>query len=74
MAFELYHGHFDAALFARCRLYGIADDFAWGTRSLIAAAETERRDIEFFKYGQWRFLRCRMGMHDRRFEENLRAV
>jgi len=73
-ALELYDGCCDEAVFARCRLYGIADDLAWATRNMISAAETRRPDIEFFKYAQWRFLRCRMDLHDRRFEERLRAL
>lgn len=73
-ALELYAGRADEALLARCRLYGIADDLAWATRSMIAAATSERVDVEFFKYGQWRFLRCRMELRDRRFEERLRAL
>lgn len=73
-ALERYAGSCPQSLFARCRLYGIADDLAWGTRSLIAAAVTTRRDVEFFKYAQWRLLRCRMALHDPRFEERLRTV
>lgn len=73
-ALEMYDGRCNEALLARCRLYGIADDVAWGTRSLIASATTERLDLEFFKYAQWRFLRARMSLHDRRFEEWLRIV
>ena len=73
-ALESYAGRCDEALFARCRLYGIADDLAWATRSMIAATITERVDIEFFKYAQWRFLRCRMSLRDRGFEERLRTI
>jgi thiamine kinase-like enzyme len=73
-ALESYAGCCDEALFARCRLYGIVDDLAWATRSMIAATITERVDIEFFKYAQWRFLRCRMSLCDRGFEERLRTI
>ncbi len=73
-ALEAYAGRADEALLARCRLYGVADDFAWGTRSLIAATVTERVDIEYFKYAQWRLLRCRTDLRDRRFEERLRSL
>ena len=73
-ALEHYAGRYDEALLNRCRLYGIADDLAWATRSMIAATLTDRVDIEFFKYAQWRFLRCRMELGDRRFEERLRTL
>lgn len=73
-ALQAYAGRSDEGLFARCRLYGIADDVAWGIRSLIAAATTDRPDIEFFKYAQWRLLRARMNLRDRGFEAMLRTV
>lgn len=73
-ALEHYTGRCDEALLARCRLYGIADDFTWATRSLIAATLTTRVDVEFFKYAQWRFLRCRMDLRDRGFETRLRSL
>jgi thiamine kinase-like enzyme len=71
---EHYVGRCDEAVFARCRLYGIADDLAWATRSMIATAVSPRVDVEFFKYAQWRFLRCRMSLRDRGFEERLRSI
>ena len=73
-ALEHYDGRCDEALLNRCRLYGIADDLAWATRSMIAATLTTRVDVEYFKYAQWRFLRCRMDLADRRFEERLRSL
>jgi thiamine kinase-like enzyme len=73
-ALEHYTGRCDEALFARCRLYGIADDLAWATRSIVAAKVSQRVDVEFFKYAQWRFLRCRMALRDRAFEERLRML
>ncbi len=73
-ALHAYAGRNDESLFARCRLYGIADDVAWGTRSLIAAATTDRPDIEFFKYAHWRYLRARINLHDPGFEAMLRTV
>ena len=73
-ALEHYAGRCDEAVFARCRLYGIADDLAWATRSMMATAVSPRVDVEFFKYAQWRFLRCRMSLRDRGFEERLRSL
>jgi Phosphotransferase enzyme family len=74
VALEHYAGRCEETVLARCRLYGIADDLAWATRSMIAAKVTQRVDIEFFKYAQWRFLRCRMALRDRAFEERLRIL
>jgi thiamine kinase-like enzyme len=62
------------SLYARCRLYGIVDDLLWGTSGLLAAALSRRPGVEFFKYAQWRLLRCRHNLRDRRFEEWLRKV
>jgi hypothetical protein len=73
-ALEIYCGRADARTFNRCRLYGILDDLYWGTWGLYVAHSSARRTVEFFKYGQWRLLRCRMGMNDWRFEEWLRKI
>ena len=74
LAFQHYLGDFNENLFARTRLYGIADDFSWAVRSMISAASSTRVDLEYFKYAQWRFLRCRMHMHDPRFAERLNSA
>lgn len=71
---ELFSGRASRDLVARCRLYGIVDDLAWGFWGLLAAALSPRREVEFFKYGQWRLLRARMNLHDPRFEMWLRHV
>lgn len=71
---ERFDGRCSEEVFARCRLYGIVDDLLWGTWGLLAAAGTARADVEFYKYGEWRLLRCRHHLGDRRFEEWLRKV
>jgi thiamine kinase-like enzyme len=71
---EDYHGSADRKLLARCRLYGIAGDVSWAVRSLILAHRTQRLDIEYFKYGQWRALRARVALHDQKFEHMLRSL
>ncbi|SEO47199.1 phosphotransferase family protein [Aquisalimonas asiatica] len=58
----------DRSLFAKCMLYGMADDLRWGLWGLVLFQESSRQDVEFFKYGQWRLLRARMNMQDRDFE------
>lgn len=71
---EEYSGRADRRLLARARLYGIATDLAWAVRSLILAHQARRRDVEYFKYGQWRALRCRVALHDPKFEQMLRSL
>lgn len=71
---EDYCGRADRKMLARCRLYGMAGDLAWAVRSLILAHQTRRTDIEYFKYGQWRALRCRVALHDPKFEQMLRSI
>lgn len=71
---EEYSGRADRRLLSRARLYGIAADLAWAVRSLILAHQTQRTDVEYFKYGQWRALRCRVALHDPKFEQMLRYL
>lgn len=73
-SFEAFHGSFDERLFNRARLYGVADDLRWGLIGAILAKTSARTDLEFLKYAEWRFLRCRMAMRDQRFEERIRRV
>ena len=73
-SFEAFHGRFDERLFNRSRLYGVADDLRWGLIDAILARTSARTDLEFLKYAEWRFLRCRMAMRDQRFEERVRRV
>jgi thiamine kinase-like enzyme len=71
---EDYAGRADGQLLARARLYGIAGDLAWAVRSLILAHGTRRTEVEYFKYAQWRALRCRVALHDPKFEQMLRSL
>jgi hypothetical protein len=73
-SFEVFHGHVDERLFNRARLYGVADDLRWGLIGAILARTSRRTDLEFLKYADWRFLRCRLAMRDPRFEERLRRL
>lgn len=73
-ALEIYSGRADERTLNRCKIYGILDDFYWGSWGLYVSHRSPRRTVEFFKYGQWRLLRCRMGMNDWRFEEWLRKI
>ncbi|MFO1067943.1 MAG: phosphotransferase [Geminicoccaceae bacterium] len=72
--FEAWHGSMDEGLFARTQLYGIADDLRWGLIAAILAATSPRTTLEFLKFANWRFLRCRMALRDPRYSERLRRV
>lgn len=72
-AFVRYTGGFDEAAFCRAMLYGVADDLRWALIASLVAARSAR-EIEFYKFASWRFLRCRMAVRDPRFSERLRRV
>ena len=72
--FEAFFGSMDEALFARVMIYGAADDLRWGLIGLLLNAVSDRKNVEFLKYAQWRLLRCRMAVRDLRFEEKVRLI
>ena len=61
-ALEMFEGRPRPASLRRARLYAIADDLAWGLWGLVMDATSQRRDVEFYRYGCWRFLRCRAAL------------
>jgi len=73
-ALERLDGRVDCGRLARLRLYGMADDLMWGLWGCLQASVSPRRGIEFFKYGQWRLLRCRRAAASWGFEAWLRTV
>lgn len=73
-AVEIYAGHYEEALFNRCRLYGVMDDLMWGMWGITRAVTSQRRDIEFWKYGTWRLLHARTAIASRDFELWLRRL
>lgn len=72
--FERWHGRLDEGLLARAILYGAADDLRWGLIAASLAATSPRTSLEFLKFANWRFLRCRMAVRDPRFPERVRTV
>lgn len=72
--FVRWHGGWDPGLFARAMLYVAADDLRWGLIAALLAATSPRTSLEFLKYANWRFLRCRMQVRDPRFSERVRSV
>ena len=73
-ALEAFEGSARSATLNRCRLYAVADDLYWALWSSKMNATSARRGIEFLKYAQWRFLRCRMALQDPDFERKLRSI
>ena len=73
-ALERLDGRVDRGRLARLRLYGMGDDLMWGLWGCLQASVSPRRGIEFFKYGQWRLLRCRQAATGWAFEAWLRTV
>lgn len=73
-SFEIFNGRYDRALFNRAWLYGIADDLRWGLIGALLAGASRRVTYEFLKFGDWRFLRARMGCRDPRFSDKLGRV
>ena len=59
--------------YARCRLYGLLDDWYWTLWGLWAGVASTR-PLEFSKVGQWTLLRCRTTIQESRFESWLRQV
>lgn len=73
-AIEHWCSRADPAILNRCVAYGVADDLIWALWGALAAQESPREHVEFRKYSEWRFLRCRMAVGDPRFEERLRRL
>lgn len=61
-ALEMFEGTPRPASLRRARLYAIADDLAWGLWGLVMDATSQRKDVEFYRYGFWRFMRCRAAL------------
>jgi aminoglycoside phosphotransferase (APT) family kinase protein len=68
--FEMYWGHWDGALFDRCRVYGIADCVRWGLLGRYAGA-VDPGTHEYAKFADWQFLRARAGLRDPHFDDRL---
>lgn len=73
-ALEIFEGVARQQTLDRCRLYGIVDDLYWALWAGRMASVSRRTGIEFLKYAQWRFLRCRMALNEPVFERRLGAI
>lgn len=74
LAIEIATGAPDAQMLARARLYGAADDLMWALWGFISAARSPRKQVEFFKYAEWRLLRARTVVEGPHFETWLKKV
>ena len=73
-AFSRAFGSFDEGRFSRARVYGVADDLRWGLIGALLAAKSPRNTMEFYKFANWRFLRCRVAVRAPHFGELLRRM
>lgn len=73
-AFEAYVGHFDPVAFARARLWSHVDDMLHALWSGLMAHKSERKAVEWIKYGEWRLLRLTMALQHPLFEERVRLT
>ncbi|WP_394689837.1 phosphotransferase family protein [Hoeflea sp.] len=71
-AFAAYAGAFDPVGFARARLWSHVDDMLHALWSRRMAHRSERKAVEWIKYGEWRLLRLRMALVHPLFEEKIR--
>lgn len=67
-----YAGTFDEVGFARARLWSHVDDMLHALWSRRMAHRSERKAVEWIKYGEWRLLRLRMALVHPLFEEKIR--
>lgn len=70
--FVAYAGQFDEAGFARARVWSHVDDLLHALWSRRMAHRSERKAVEWIKYGEWRLLRVRMALSNPSFEEKIR--
>lgn len=73
-AVEMYAGRFEERICNRVKLHMILDDFMWASFAIMAAHQSARRNVEFFKYGAFKLLRCRYHLRIWPVEEMLRKI
>lgn len=69
-----YAGAWDEAGFARARLWSHVDDLLHALWARRHAQTSQRRNIEWVKYGEWRLMRVRMALRHPHFEEKIRIA
>lgn len=68
-----WQGHCSDADYARCRLYGLVDDWHW-TLSCLWLSATSPRQHDFIKLAQWTMLRLRQGLKEGRLDAWLSLI
>lgn len=71
---EAVEGHVRPASKARIAVYAFADDLKWALWGLFMDASSPRVNLEFLKYGQWRWLRAHMTALAKDHQEIIRHV
>ena len=73
-AFISYAGAFDEAGFARARLWSHVDDMLHALWARLMTHRSQRKSVEWIKYGEWRLLRLRMSLSHPHYEEKIRIT
>ena len=68
-----WQGHCSDADYARCRLYGLVDDWYW-TLCCLWLSATSPRQHDFMKLAQWTLLRLRQGLKENRLDAWLSLI
>jgi thiamine kinase-like enzyme len=72
--FMVYVGVFDAALFARARLWSHVDDMVHALWARLMSYRSERKGVEWIKYSEWRLLRLRLSLSHPLYEDKIRII
>jgi hypothetical protein len=72
--FAAYAGAHDPVGFARARLWSHVDDMLHALWARGMAHRSERRSIEWIKYGEWRLLRLRLALRHPLYEARVRLA
>ncbi|MEO3417191.1 phosphotransferase [Roseovarius sp. CAU 1744] len=72
--YEAYAGTFDQIGFVRARLWSHVDDMLHALWSRLNAKRSERKSVEWIKYGEWRLLRLRLSLSHPLYEEKIRMT
>ncbi|HEX2074223.1 MAG TPA: phosphotransferase [Geodermatophilus sp.] len=71
--FESAWGSWDAALFHRARVYGVADSVRWGLLGAYVDS-VDPGTHEYSKFSDWQFLRARWSLTDPHLDDRLRHL
>lgn len=72
-AIEGYYGYVTPALLARVSLFKALVDVKWATWAMVQN-RVSKLDFDFYKYGDWKYMRARHAMRDTRWQDWLATV